>query len=729
MIQGWSCEGSAGWRKPRVHDQQERNSRPLQDHLGAEDGFRGLGGFGLLPKASNEPFYRPILASDVVDTVKRMKEASSPGPDGLKRPHIRLCDPKGLKLSGAFNDWLVSGILPKNLKASTTTLIPKSNDPSELSLISNWRPITLSRGLYRGTGASENITVLSGLIRISRGEGRNLAVVFIDLAKAFDTVSHQLIRASLEGRAVDGGIVRLVEDSYRGCHSRVKTKEGPTEKLAIKLGVKQGDPLSPTLFNLSLDPLLYALDKMGRGVEFGEDSTVTSLAYADDLVLLSDSWDGMARNLAIVEAFSGLSGLKTNPKKCASFFLQHVGRKVHLNNCSRWVLGGQPIKQVGHGEHVKYLGVLIEPTKGVCSPNVMETLDEILCKIGKAPLKPSQKIELLRVYALPRLLYVLDYSEVGTTVLTEADRHIRKSVKEWLHLDHFTCDGLLYARFKDGGLSIPKLSTQVPAMRLRRLIKMVTSEDHVTNEVSELLKLGKQASKVYESLTGMEAPESLDLLDLGRVSARALKEREFSKWKDLAVQGKGVAHFKDDKTSNFWCQDPVSAGLTESEFLIALKLRSNTFRTGSEGWSSSHDDTCRLCGIQRPTLAHVVSHCPKLREQRMQNHNKICQAVREIAESKGWSVTSEGRFRNMERLWVPDLLMVKDNTGIVLDVTITFENEGTDMARIGADKAEKYEHLDETLRDSFGCRRFTLRASQWVQGGSGIPVMTSPWSS
>ncbi|KAK7881408.1 hypothetical protein WMY93_029817 [Mugilogobius chulae] len=264
-------------------------------------------------------------------------------------------------------------------------------------------------------------------LSVIRREGRDLAVVFIDLAKAFDTVSHQLIRASLERRAVDGGIVRLIEDLYTGCHSRVKTKDGQTEPFAIKLGVKQGDPLSPTLFNLSLDPLLYALDKMGKGVEFGEDSTVTSLAYADDLVLLSDGWDGMARNLAIVEAFSRL--------------------KCHLNNCGGWELGGQPIRQVGHGEHVKYLGVLFEPTKGVCSPDALVALNGIL----------NKKLELLRVYALPRLLYVLDYAEVKTTVLMEADRRIRKLVKEWLHLDHFTCDGLLYARFKDGGLSILKL--------------------------------------------------------------------------------------------------------------------------------------------------------------------------------------------------------------------------------------------------------------------------------
>jgi hypothetical protein len=45
-------------------------------------------------------------------------------------------------------------------------------------------------------------------------------------------------------------------DSYRDACIRIQTKSGITERIDIGKGVKQGCPLSPTLFNIGLDPLL-----------------------------------------------------------------------------------------------------------------------------------------------------------------------------------------------------------------------------------------------------------------------------------------------------------------------------------------------------------------------------------------------------------------------------------------------------------------------------------------
>ena len=99
------------------------------------------------------------------------------------------------------------------------------------------------------------------------------------------------------------------------------------------MGVKQGDPLSPILFNLAIDPLLRSLESLGSGYTIGEYS-ITVLAYADDLVLLSGTWDGMNRNMGILEAFCNLSGLKVNATKSHRFFVAGGKRTVDkINNC------------------------------------------------------------------------------------------------------------------------------------------------------------------------------------------------------------------------------------------------------------------------------------------------------------------------------------------------------------------------------------------------------------
>lgn len=37
----------------------------------------------------------------------------------------------------------------------------------------------------------------------------------------------------------------------------------------MKVGVKQGDPMSPLLFNIAVDPMIHKLERMGEGYRFG----------------------------------------------------------------------------------------------------------------------------------------------------------------------------------------------------------------------------------------------------------------------------------------------------------------------------------------------------------------------------------------------------------------------------------------------------------------------------
>ncbi|NXX51866.1 PO21 protein, partial [Tricholaema leucomelas] len=128
--------------------------------------------------------------------------------------------------------------------------------------------------------------------------------------KAFDSVSHTHILAVLKQKGLDDHIISIVKDFYENISTRIKTKGGETEPIGIRTGVKQGDPMSPLLFNLCTDPLLWKLEMSGEGFQH-EAAEVTTMAFADDLVLLSSSWSGMKKNIEILEAFCELTGLKT----------------------------------------------------------------------------------------------------------------------------------------------------------------------------------------------------------------------------------------------------------------------------------------------------------------------------------------------------------------------------------------------------------------------------------
>lgn len=76
--------------------------------------------------------------------------------------------------------------------------------------------------------------------------------------------------------------------------------------------------MSPVLFNLTLDALLCKLEQISKGFHWG-GLKITAMAFADNLVLLSDSWEGMQVNIKILETFCKHTGLKTQREKCCGF--------------------------------------------------------------------------------------------------------------------------------------------------------------------------------------------------------------------------------------------------------------------------------------------------------------------------------------------------------------------------------------------------------------------------
>ncbi len=121
--------------------------------------------------------------------------------------------------------------------------------------------------------------MLQGLIQHCKEECSLLAVVFVDIAQAFDTVSHEHILSALGQINVDPHMV-----GHNSCTS-VKIGGGSTPDIQVRVGVKQGEPVSPQIFNLALDPLIHGLEHFGKRYTVA-GQTVTFLAFAGDLLLI-----------------------------------------------------------------------------------------------------------------------------------------------------------------------------------------------------------------------------------------------------------------------------------------------------------------------------------------------------------------------------------------------------------------------------------------------------------
>ena len=100
----------------------------------------------------------------------------------------------------------------------------------------------------------------------------------------------------------------------------------------IERGVRQGCPLSPYLFILSVEVLANAIrrDPSIKGISISQNEIKLS-QYADDTTLILDgSQDTLETSLGVIEKFSKISGLRLNNKKTEALWIGSKARSSEL---------------------------------------------------------------------------------------------------------------------------------------------------------------------------------------------------------------------------------------------------------------------------------------------------------------------------------------------------------------------------------------------------------------
>ena len=149
-----------------------------------------------------------------------------------------------------------------------------------------------------------------------------------------------------------------MKDLYDGVVTRVSNGITTTGDIEMQSGVKQGCPLSPLLFNMVMDELVDKLNPV-LGYRLPNGSSVSTMAFANDLLLVSESLTEIKSLLSMTETFMQSHELAINPRKPCLIRLKTVGSRKQL----RVIM--EPFLQVGRIDlpvirpkgSVQYLGV------------------------------------------------------------------------------------------------------------------------------------------------------------------------------------------------------------------------------------------------------------------------------------------------------------------------------------------------------------------------------------
>ena len=102
---------------------------------------------------------------------------------------------------------------------------------------------------------------------------------------------------------------------YTGLRSSIRINEHLTDWFSIEKGVRQGDNLAPTLFAIFINDLVPEINCLNCGISLENDFSISTLFYADDIVLMSGSEEGLQRQLNALNKWSTKWSLNVNIDK------------------------------------------------------------------------------------------------------------------------------------------------------------------------------------------------------------------------------------------------------------------------------------------------------------------------------------------------------------------------------------------------------------------------------
>ena len=149
---------------------------------------------------------------------------------------------------------------------------------------------------------------------------KNIYFCFTDYAKAFHGVDHNKLWKILKETGILDNLNCLLRNLYAGQETTVRTEHGTIDWFQIGKGVCQGCTLSPCLFNLYAEYILWnaGLDETQAGIKIARRN-INNLRYADDTNLMAESKEELKSLLMKVKEESEKTSLKLNIQNLRSW--------------------------------------------------------------------------------------------------------------------------------------------------------------------------------------------------------------------------------------------------------------------------------------------------------------------------------------------------------------------------------------------------------------------------
>lgn len=429
---------------------------------------------------------------ELVEAIKSFPSGRASGPDGFgcefyKAFHKRLA-PLLLRM---IKDSTENKKFPGSLyEANICLLLKKGKEDTEPG---SYRPIALlnfdqksvtkvlanrlgrhissiihpdQTGFIPGRFSFCNVRRLLNNIYANRAGDSRAAVLALDAAKAFDQIEWPFMFESLRRFGFGDSFIGWVKMLYLCPKSYILTNSDRSGPLGLHRGVRQGDPLSPLLFDVALEPMAIGIRSHPgiRGIGVGGVESRLGLYADDSLVYLSDPETSVPPLLDFIESFGRLSGYTINWGKSEFMPLS--------DSLDPRFLDTLPFTLVK--DHFTYLGLKVSRNpKHLFKLNFADMIQKLKLNIEKwrtLPLSMVGRINAIKMVALPRFLYLFQNLPIFLTsaFFKQLDAIVLPFV--WGYKAHRISKVHLQKSTEEGGFGLPVFRNYYWAANARALM-------------------------------------------------------------------------------------------------------------------------------------------------------------------------------------------------------------------------------------------------------------------
>ena len=298
-------------------------------------------------------FDREISTKEIEEALTRLNTKSSCGPDKVSANLLCAGKRELMPVLKIFFNYLFNFALqPKNFTLNFLVSIYKKGEIWDLdnyrgiaigsslgkvfSLILLERLKTLTEtshpispnqvGFQKNHRTSDHVFVLNTIVnKLVKVDKKKLYVAFIDFRKAYDKINRDLLLLKLQRIGVKGKLYENIKSIYANVAYLIKVKGGYLTPMSSTRGLKQGGVLSLYLFNLFIDDINQIFDESCDRIKLF-NSPLSHLLYADDLILMSNSKEGLQECLNRLGKFCDTWQLELNITKSQVVIFNSAGR-------------------------------------------------------------------------------------------------------------------------------------------------------------------------------------------------------------------------------------------------------------------------------------------------------------------------------------------------------------------------------------------------------------------